>query len=102
MRIDCGFSLTEIAVSAMRNLSKRMLNITSDLEDGRASVPDIMGAESDMDDKFGIRSRGSLIDSDNVPVRMTNLIVAAQTYEANVGLLVRYRQMTETKLELLG
>jgi flagellar basal body rod protein FlgC len=102
MEIDCSFNLTDIAVSAMRNQSKNMLNNISSVDDAGASIADMAGTKSDMDTEAGIVSRVSLIDMDSVPVRMTNLIVAAQTYEANVGLLGRYKQMTEAKLELMG
>ncbi len=102
MQIDCGFNLTDLAVSAMRNQSNRMLNNISGVDNAGASIPDMVDTESDMDAEAGIMSRGSLIDIDNLPVQMTNLIVAAQTYEANVGLLSRYKQMSETELELLG
>lgn len=102
MQIDCSFNLTDIAVSAMRNLSKRMLNDISSIDNTRASIADIIDAESDNGTEFGAESSGFLIDMDNVPVRMTNLIIAAQTYETNVGILSRYKQMTKTKLDLLG
>lgn len=102
MEIDCSFNLTDLAVSAMRNQSRNMLNNITSVDNAGASIPDMAGTESDMEIEAGIMSRGSLIDMGNVPVRMTNLIVAAQTYEANVGLLGRYKQMTETKLELMG
>ena len=102
MRIDCGFSLTDMAVSSMRNQSKRMLNIISGVGNERTTIPDMVGTEGDIIAEIGDKSRGSLIDMDNVSIQMTNLNIAAHTYEANVGLLGRYKQMTETKLELLG
>jgi flagellar basal body rod protein FlgC len=102
MNIESSFSIIDATISAMRKQGESMLNITSDLDNTRANIPDIANAESDMDAKLGSRSSGNLINLDNVPVRITNLMVAAQTYEANVGVLSRYRQMTEAKLELLG
>lgn len=102
MQIDCSFNLTDLAVSAMRNQSKRMLNNISGVENARTNVADMKGAENSMGAEAGTGSSGILINMDNLPVRMANLNIAAQTYDANVGLLGRYRQMTETKLELLG
>ena len=102
MQIDCSFNLTDIAVSAMRNLSKRMLNDVLDVENAKANVSDLKGAENYMGAEAGVGSSGPFINLDKMPVRMTNLIIAAQTYETNVGLLSRYKQMTEIKLELMG
>ena len=102
MNIESSFSIIDATISAMRKQGESMLNITSDLDNTRTNIPDIVNAEGDMDAELGSRSCGNLMNLDNVPVRMTNLMVAAQTYEANVGVLSRYRQMTEAKLELMG
>ena len=102
MQIDSSFSLIDAAISAMRRQRKNMPNIITGIDNPRTNIPDIPHAESDMGAVTGIRSHGGLFDLDNVPVRMTNLLVAARAYEANVGVLGRYKQMTETKLELLG
>ena len=102
MQIESGFSLIDTAVSAMRGQGESMRNITSGIANAKTSVPDIVGTESDMGADAGVKSRGSLIDLDNLPIQMTNLNIAAHTYEANVDLLGRYQQMTETTLEILG
>ena len=102
MQIDCSFNLTDLAVSAMRNQSKRMLNEAFGVENINTNVADSKGAENYMNDEAGAGSSGFLINLGNVPVRMINLNIAAQTYKTNIGLLSRYRQWTQTKLELLG
>jgi hypothetical protein len=102
MPIESRFDLIDSVISAMRGQCKNMPDIITGVDNPRKNVPDITHAESDMGAGTGVRSHGGLFDLDSVPVRMTNLLVAAQTYEANVGLLGRYKQMTETKLELLG
>jgi hypothetical protein len=102
MQIDCSFSLTDLAISAMHNQSKHMLNNASGVENTKTNVADAKDAESYMDDEAGAGSSGPLIKLGNLPVRMTNPNIAAQTYGANIGLLDRYRQWTQTKLELLG
>ena len=102
MQIESGFSFINTVISAMRGHSEHMSNITSGVGVARRAVPEIVGTESDMGTEFGAGSFSNLIDLDNMPVRMTNLNVAAQAYEANVGVMGCYQQMTETKLELLG
>jgi len=102
MQIESRFSLIDAVISTLRDHGKRMPNIISGVDNTKTNIPDMVGTEDDMGAEAGAGRRGSLIDMDNVPVQMTNLIVAAQTYEANVGILSRYKQMTETKPELLG
>ena len=102
MLIESRFDLIDSVISAMRGQSERMLNIISGVDNPATNVPDITGTGNYMDSEPGSSGRRSLIDMDNEPVRMTNLLVAAKAYEANVGVLGRYKQMTETKLELLG
>jgi flagellar basal body rod protein FlgC len=61
-----------------------------------------MYTENNMGAEVGIFRHGSLINLDVLSVRMTNLNIAARAYETNIGLLSRYKQMRETKMELLG
>ena len=102
MLIESRFDLIDSVISAMRGQRKNMPDIITDVDSPATNVPDITHAESDMGAGIGIGSHGGLFDLDNVPVRMTNLLVAAKAYESNIGVLGRYKQMTETKLELLG
>jgi len=102
MLIESRFNLIDSVISAMRGQRKNMPNIISGVDNPRTNVPDITGTESDMGAETGVWSHEGLFNMDNVPVRMTNLLVAAKAYEANVGVLGRYKQMTEIKLELLG
>lgn len=97
MQLDFSFSLTDIAIEAMRNQSKHMLNDISSVDNSKTTVSERVDAEDNMGAEFGAENLKNLVNS---PVRMTNLVIAAQTYEANIGLLGRYRQMTEIKLEL--
>ena len=102
MLIESRFDLIGSVISAMRGQRKNMPDIITGVDNPKANVPDITHAESDMGAELGVRSHGGLFDLDNMPVRMTNLIIAAQTYKANIGVLGRYKQMAETKLELMG
>ena len=102
MQIESSFNLIDTTISAMREQGDRMRNITSGVVNERASVPDTVAAESDMGEEAGAENLGSSINLDHLPVQMTNLNIAAHTYEANVGVLSRYKRMTETTLELLG
>ena len=101
MRIESGFSLINSAISAMQKQAEMRI-ISSDVGNTRTAVPEIVGFESDMDTESGIMSGGSHISLDHIPVPMINLNMAVQTYEANIGILECYKQMTEIKLELLG
>jgi len=102
MQIESRFSLIDTSISAMRGQGECKLNITSGIANAKTSVTDIVGIESDMGTEAGAQSRGSRINLDLLPVQMTNLNLAAHAYEANISLLSRYRQMTETTLELQG
>jgi flagellar basal body rod protein FlgC len=101
MQIESSFSLIDTVLSAMHEQTGRMNIITSGVADARKAVPEIVGIESDMGAEAGFGSFGSRINLDLLPVQMTNLDVAVQAYEVNVGVLGYYKQMTEETLELL-
>jgi flagellar basal body rod protein FlgC len=102
MRIESSFGLVDTAISAMQKQAESMRIITSSDGNARRAVPDIAGTESGIGVDAGLGSRGSRVNLDLLPVQMTNLDIAVQTYEINVGVLGRYKQMTETTLGLLG
>ena len=102
MQIESNFSLMDTAISAMRRQSEYMRNITSDVANERTTVPETVGTEGDTGARAGAKSRGSRINLEHLPVQMTNLNIAAQAYEANIVVLRRYQQITETKTDLLG
>lgn len=102
MQIESGFNLMDVAISAMHGQRKSMPAMISSVNNKRKNIPDIADTEGKMNTELGTFSRGSLINPDLPPVQMMNQKVAAQAYNANVGLLNRYRQWTETELELLG
>jgi flagellar basal body rod protein FlgC len=102
MRIESSFGLVDTAISAIQKQAERMRVISSDVGNTRTAVPEIVDIKSDRGAEDGFGSLGSRIDLNHLPVKMTNLNFAVQTYKANVGVLERYKQMTETKLELLG
>lgn len=102
MRIESGFSLIDSAITAMQEQAERVSNSTSGVANIKTAVPEIVGTENDRGAEAGFGSPGNCIDLNNLSVQITNLDIAVQTYKANIGVLERYRQMTETKLELLG
>jgi hypothetical protein len=102
MQIENSFSLIDTAISTMCRTGESKLIINSITNKPEMAFPNIVGAKSDITSEVGFTSRESHIDLDHLPVQMKNMLVAVNKYEANIGVLGRYKQMTETTLELLG
>jgi flagellar basal body rod protein FlgC len=102
MQIDSSFSLIDTAISAIHGQDKRMRIITSGVASTKTTVPDMVGSENDIGAGDETKSHIGRINLDLLPVQMTDLNIVAKAYEANIGVLGRYKQMTETTLDLLG
>lgn len=102
MQIESSFGLIDTAISTMRGQGECKLITKSITNKPKTAFPDIVGTKSDITAEAVFASRESYIDLDRLQVQMANMLVAVNKYEVNIGVLGRYKQMTETTLELLG
>jgi len=99
MRVESSFNPIDVAISGMRDQSKRLKDITSGVagigKSGGSTGSGPVGAA------LGTRSGTSGLTLDDLPRQMINMNSATRAYEANIAVLKRYERMVDTTLELL-